>query len=94
MIGEGAGARTVRIDFPNFTFIGATTSAGQLAKPLLDRFGIPLRLIFYIPDELTKIVSKAAGLLGMNLTVAGAEEIAACSRGTPSRRRQGGSPGA
>ncbi|HQT84841.1 MAG: Holliday junction branch migration DNA helicase RuvB [Acidiphilium sp. 37-64-53] len=83
IIGEGPGARSVRIDLPRFTLIGATTRSGLLANPLRDRFGIPLRLIFYTPEELTRIVTRAAHLLGMNLTPDGAAEIAKRSRGTP-----------
>ena len=83
IIGEGPGARTVRIDLPPFTLVGATTRSGLLATPLRDRFGIPLRLIFYTPEELTKITSRLAGKLEMNLTREGAAEIARRSRGTP-----------
>jgi Holliday junction DNA helicase RuvB len=83
IIGEGPGARTVRIDLPPFTLVGATTRAGLLATPLRDRFGIPLRLIFYTPDELTGIVIRLADKLGMNLSYEGAGEIAKRSRGTP-----------
>ena len=83
IIGEGPGARSVRIDLPRFTLIGATTRSGLLANPLRDRFGIPLRLIFYTPEELTRIVTRAAHLLNMNLTPDGAAEIAKRSRGTP-----------
>ncbi|GAN78953.1 Holliday junction branch migration DNA helicase RuvB [Acidocella aminolytica] len=83
IIGEGPGARTVRIDLPPFTLVGATTRAGLLATPLRDRFGIPLRLVFYTPDELTGIVIRLAQKLGMNLSYDGAYEIARRSRGTP-----------
>ena len=83
IIGEGPGARTVRIDLPPFTLVGATTRSGLLATPLRDRFGIPLRLIFYTPAELTRIVARMAGKLAMNLTDEGAAEIARRSRGTP-----------
>ncbi|HET9147041.1 MAG TPA: Holliday junction branch migration DNA helicase RuvB [Acetobacteraceae bacterium] len=83
IIGEGPGARSVRIDLQPFTLIGATTRSGLLANPLRDRFGIPLRLVFYTPEELTRIVSRAARLLGMPLTPDGAAEIARRSRGTP-----------
>ena len=83
IIGEGPGARTVRIDLPRFTLIGATTRAGLLANPLRDRFGIPIRLVFYTPDELTRIVTRAAALLGMHLSPDGATEIAKRARGTP-----------
>ena len=83
IIGEGPGARTVRIDLPPFTLVGATTRAGLLATPLRDRFGIPLRLVFYTPEELTGIVIRLAEKLGMNLSYEGAQEIAKRSRGTP-----------
>lgn len=83
IIGEGPAARSVQIDLPNFTLIGATTRSGLLTNPLRDRFGIPLRLEFYTPDELTLIVSRAAGILDMQLTDDGAFEIAKRSRGTP-----------
>ena len=83
IIGEGPGARTVRIDLPPFTLVGATTRAGLLATPLRDRFGIPLRLIFYTPAELTLIVTRGAEKLGFALTQDGAAEIARRSRGTP-----------
>jgi Holliday junction DNA helicase RuvB len=83
IIGEGPAARSVQIDLPKFTLIGATTRSGLLTNPLRDRFGIPLRLEFYTPEELTKIVSRAAGILNMPLTPEGAYEIAKRSRGTP-----------
>jgi len=83
IIGEGPGARTVRIDLPPFTLVGATTRAGLLATPLRDRFGIPLRLVFYTTEELTRIISRMADKLGMNLTKDGATEIARRARGTP-----------
>src|SRR5271163_3761230 len=83
IIGEGPGARTVRIDLPPFTLVGATTRAGLLATPLRDRFGIPLRLIFYTTEELTRIVLRMGEKLGMNLTREGAAEIARRARGTP-----------
>ncbi len=83
IIGEGPGARTVRIDLPPFTLVGATTRSGLLATPLRDRFGIPLRLIFYTTAELTKIVARMAEKLSMNLTADGAAEIARRARGTP-----------
>ena len=73
----------MRIDLPQFTLVGATTRAGLLATPLRDRFGIPLRLIFYTPEELELIVSRAARKLGFALTPEGAAEIARRSRGTP-----------
>ena len=83
IIGEGPAARTVRIDLPPFTLVGATTRAGLLATPLRDRFGIPLRLQFYTPEELFLIVSRGARKLGFALSEAGAREIAKRSRGTP-----------
>ena len=83
MIGEGPSARSVRIDLPAFTLIGATTRAGLVTTPLRDRFGIPVRLIFYTVAELELVVRRAAGLLGMVLTDDGAREIAGRARGTP-----------
>ena len=83
IIGEGPSARSVRIDLPPFTLVGATTRAGLLATPLRDRFGIPLRLVFYTPEELQRIVTSGARKLGTPLTPYGAEEIARRSRGTP-----------
>ncbi|MBS1096845.1 Holliday junction branch migration DNA helicase RuvB [Gluconobacter sphaericus] len=83
IIGEGPAARSVRIDLAPFTLVAATTRAGLLATPLRDRFGIPLRLVFYTPEELRAIVSRGALKLGMRLTEDGAEEIARRSRGTP-----------
>ncbi|MDB5370647.1 MAG: Holliday junction helicase RuvB [Roseomonas sp.] len=83
IIGEGPAARTVRIDLPPFTLVGATTRSGLLATPLRDRFGIPLRLQFYTPEELLLIVRRGAQKLGFALSDAGAEEIANRSRGTP-----------
>jgi holliday junction DNA helicase RuvB len=83
IIGEGPAARSVRIDLPPFTLVGATTRSGLLATPLRDRFGIPLRLIFYTPEELLRIVTRGASLLGLALTEDGAMEIARRSRGTP-----------
>ena len=83
IIGEGPAARSVRIDLPPFTLVGATTRSGLLATPLRDRFGIPLRLIFYTPEELKLIVARGAALLGLSLTEDGATEIARRSRGTP-----------
>ena len=83
IIGEGPAARSVRIDLPPFTLVGATTRAGLLATPLRDRFGIPLRLIFYTPEELERIVARGAEKLGFALSPDGAAEIARRSRGTP-----------
>lgn len=83
MIGEGAAARSVKIDLPSFTLIGATTRAGMLTNPLRDRFGIVSRLEFYTANELSKIVTRSAGLLNVEITADGAGEIACRSRGTP-----------
>ncbi|MBR0559337.1 Holliday junction branch migration DNA helicase RuvB [Neokomagataea anthophila] len=83
IIGDGPAARSVRIDLAPFTLVAATTRAGLLATPLRDRFGIPLRLVFYTPDELRAIVSRGALKLGMQLQHEAAEEIALRSRGTP-----------
>ncbi len=83
VIGEGPAARTVRIDLQPFTLVGATTRLGLLTTPLRDRFGIPTRLEFYTEDELLKIVTRAAGLMGAHADEAGAREIARRSRGTP-----------
>ena len=83
IIGEGPAARSVRIDLAPFTLVGATTRAGLLATPLRDRFGIPLRLIFYTPEDLQQIVARGAEKLGFALTADGAREIARRSRGTP-----------
>lgn len=83
IIGEGPAARSVKIDLPPFTLIGATTRSGLITRPLRERFGIPLRLQFYTPDELQLIVSRAAAKLDMPLTPDGAAEIARRSRGTP-----------
>lgn len=83
MIGEGPGARSIQLDLPPFTLVGATTRSGLLAHPLRDRFGIPLRLEFYTAQELCTIVQRLAGLIEMPLTAEGALEIARRSRGTP-----------
>jgi Holliday junction DNA helicase RuvB len=83
IIGEGPAARSVRIDLPPFTLIGATTRSGLITRPLRERFGIPLRLVFYEPQELERIVSRGARVLGMALEAEGAAEIARRSRGTP-----------
>ncbi len=83
MIGEGPAARSVKLDLPPFTLIGATTRAGMLTNPLRDRFGIVSRLEFYSPEELTRIVQRSAGLLAVETTPEGALEIASRSRGTP-----------
>jgi Holliday junction DNA helicase RuvB len=83
VIGEGPAARTVRIDLQPFTLIGATTRLGLLTTPLRDRFGIPVRLQFYTVDELDRIVTRNAGLLGVSVEPGGTREIAARARGTP-----------
>lgn len=83
MIGEGPSARSVRIDLPPFTLVGATTRQGLLTTPLRDRFGIPIRLNFYDESELQKVVARGAGLLGIEIDDAGAREIARRARGTP-----------
>src|SRR6202795_331252 len=83
IIGEGPAARSVRIDLPPFTLVGATTRSGLITRPLRERFGIPLRLVFYEPEELLRIVTRGATLLGVVLTEDGATEIARRSRGTP-----------
>jgi Holliday junction DNA helicase RuvB len=83
IIGEGPAARSVRIDLPAFTLVGATTRSGLITNPLRERFGIPLRLEFYSPEELEAIVRRGAEVLGMALTADGAREIARRARGTP-----------
>lgn len=83
MIGEGPSARSVRIDLPRFTLVGATTRQGLLTTPLRDRFGIPVRLQFYTVDELERVVTRAAGLLDLAIAPDGAREVARRSRGTP-----------
>ncbi len=83
MIGEGPAARSVKLDLPPFTLVGATTRAGMLTNPLRDRFGIVARLEFYSPDELTQIVTRSARLLEVGIEAEGAREIASRSRGTP-----------
>lgn len=83
MIGEGPAARSVRLDLPPFTLVGATTRAGMLTNPLRDRFGIVSRLEFYTADELSRIVHRSATLLEVEMQEAGALEIAKRSRGTP-----------
>ncbi len=83
MIGEGPAARSVKLDLPPFTLVGATTRAGMLTNPLRDRFGIVARLEFYTPDELSRIVSRSAGLMEVAIEPAGALEVARRSRGTP-----------
>jgi Holliday junction DNA helicase RuvB len=83
MIGEGPSARSVKLDLPPFTLVGATTRAGMLTNPLRDRFGIVARLEFYTPQELQRIVTRSAGLLELPISPDGALEIAKRSRGTP-----------
>lgn len=83
IIGEGPAARSIRIDLPPFTLVGATTRTGLISTPLRERFGIPLRMNFYDIDDLQKIVERGARVLGMVLTGDGAREIAQRSRGTP-----------
>ena len=83
MIGKGPTARSIRVDLPRFTLVGATTSAGQLSAPLRDRFGMLFRLEMYTPEELRQIVERSAGILGVNADTDGLLEIARRSRGTP-----------
>lgn len=83
IIGEGASAKTIQLDLPPFTLVGATTRAGLLTSPLRDRFGISARLNFYTPDELTEIVLRSAALLNIDIDKSGALELARRSRGTP-----------
>lgn len=83
IIGKGPSARSIRLDLPNFTLVGATTRAGQLSAPLRDRFGVILRLELYSNEELAAIVNRSAGILGINIDKEGAAEIASRSRGTP-----------
>ena len=83
MIGEGPAARSIKLDVQPFTLVGATTRAGMLTNPLRDRFGIVARLEFYTPEELTRIVTRSAGLLKVDTEAEGAFEIARRSRGTP-----------
>lgn len=83
IIGKGPSARSIRIDLPRFTLVGATTRAGQLTGPLRDRFGVILRLEMYSPEELGRIVKRSAGILGITCDEDGARELASRSRGTP-----------
>ncbi len=83
MIGEGPAARSIKLDLPPFTLVGATTRAGLLTSPLRDRFGIVQRLEFYSVDELAEIIGRSAGILGVQLEPAAANEVAKRSRGTP-----------
>lgn len=83
MIGKGAAARSIRLDLPKFTLVGATTRAGLLTAPLRDRFGVVHRLEFYTDEELTTIILRSAGVLGVEIDEKGAVEMARRSRGTP-----------
>lgn len=83
IVGKGPSANSIRLDLPKFTLIGATTRAGQLSSPLRDRFGVSLRLELYTNEELARIVTRSAALLGMDIDPSGALEIASRSRGTP-----------
>ena len=83
MIGEGPAARSIKLDLPPFTLVGATTRAGLLTAPLRDRFGIPQRLEFYNADDLQTIAERSAGILGLTIEPGGARQIASRSRGTP-----------
>lgn len=83
IIGKGPSARSIRLDLPHFTLIGATTKAGALTAPLRDRFGVILRLEMYTRDELSEIVTRSAGILNIDIESGGAAEIASRSRGTP-----------
>lgn len=83
IIGKGPSARSIRIDLPKFTLVGATTRAGQLTAPLRDRFGVVLRLEMYNVEDLAKIITRSAGILNIECDHAGAEELARRSRGTP-----------
>jgi len=83
IIGEGPAARSVRIDLPPFTLVGATTRAGLITTPLRERFGIPMHMDFYTVDELTSIVTRAAGIMRVGIDPDGAREVARRSRGTP-----------
>lgn len=83
IIGKGPSARSIRLDLPNFTLVGATTRAGQLSAPLRDRFGVIMRLELYTPQELAIIVKRSASILGIDIDDEGAAQIAARSRGTP-----------
>ncbi|MCC6140473.1 MAG: Holliday junction branch migration DNA helicase RuvB [Nitrospira sp.] len=83
VVGQGPAARTVKLDLPQFTLVGATTKAGALTSPLRDRFGLVYRLDFYSPGDLERIVMRSAGVLGTSIEQAGAAEIARRARGTP-----------
>ena len=83
IVGKGPSANSIRLDLPRFTLIGATTRAGQLSAPLRDRFGVTFRLELYTPEELCRIITRSANLMGMEIQPEGAMEIASRSRGTP-----------
>lgn len=83
IIGKGPSARSIRLDLPHFTLVGATTRAGQLSAPLRDRFGVFLRLEMYTTEQLSQIVTRSAGILGIEMDPSGSVEIASRSRGTP-----------
>ena len=83
IIGKGPSARSIRLNLPKFTLVGATTRSGQLSAPLRDRFGVLLRLDLYSPEELSQIITRSAGILGIEIDNDGALEIASRSRGTP-----------
>ena len=83
VLGQGPSARTIRMDVPRFTLVGATTRTGLMTKPLLDRFGFNARLDYYAPEDLKKIVIRNAAILKIQITEAGADELATRSRGTP-----------
>ena len=94
IIGEGPAARSVKIELPKFTLVGATTRAGLLTTPLRDRFGIPIRLEFYTVEELELIVRRGARVLGIGMSADGANEIARRARGHAAHRRAAAAPGA
>ncbi len=83
LIGQGPSARSMKLDIPKFTLVGATTRAGSLTSPLRDRFGMHFRLEFYSPQELAVILARSASILGVKLTADGAQELAHRARGTP-----------
>ena len=83
VIGQGPGARSVKMDLPRFTLVGATTRTGLLTPPLRDRFGVVMRLDFYTPDELVKIIKRSAKIMGLKVDADGARELGKRSRGTP-----------
>ncbi|MBQ9845613.1 MAG: Holliday junction branch migration DNA helicase RuvB, partial [Oscillospiraceae bacterium] len=83
IIGKGPSAQSIRINLPKFTLVGATTRAGQLSAPLRDRFGVILKLEMYTHEELASIITRSAGILGIDCEADGALQLAKCSRGTP-----------